>query len=141
MELAGDIVLQLMIAFRSLNGMIVDLLDVSDIAQHYQLLVVLCRIGGAATQIELIRYLKMNESTVRASILVLEQKGYVTKVKSNCDQRSHVIQVTELTNKLMVDIQNILKKVDSIAFRGIEQKELFQLWSLVIKINQNLSLH
>lgn len=125
----------------SLNGLIIELLEASDVAQHYQLLVVLCRIGGAATQIELIRYVKMNESTVRASILVLEKKGYVTKVKSNCDQRSNTIQITELTNKLMGDIENIFTKVDNIAFRGIEQNELFQLWSLIIKINHNLSFY
>ena len=52
MEFAGDIVLQLMIAFRLLNGLVMESVQVSDIAQHYQVLMVLCRIGGSATQIE-----------------------------------------------------------------------------------------
>ncbi|MDT3405402.1 MarR family winged helix-turn-helix transcriptional regulator [Mucilaginibacter terrae] len=139
MEFAGDIVLQLMVTYRSLNGQMTELLEASDIAQHYQLLVVLCRIGGAATQTELIRYLKMNESTVRASILVLEQKGYVTKVKSNRDQRSHIIQVTTLAKNLLGNIESILGNVDSVAFRGLDQAQLFQFWYALIKINQNLS--
>jgi DNA-binding MarR family transcriptional regulator len=139
MEFAGDIILQLMIAFRSLNGLITDSVEVSDIAQHYQVLMVLCRIGGAATQIELIRYLKMNESTLRASIQVLEKRGFVMRQKSNQDQRSHIILVTDRTRQLMDKMNDVLIKVDQVAFRGLDQDQLFQLWTTVITINKNLA--
>jgi MarR family transcriptional regulator for hemolysin len=139
MEFAGDIILQLMIAFRSLNGLITDSVEVSDIAQHYQVLMVLCRIGGAATQIELIRYLKMNESTLRASIQVLEKRGFVMRQKSNQDQRSHIILVTDRARQLMDKMNDVLIKVDQVAFRGLDQDQLFQLWTTVITINKNLA--
>ena len=137
MEFAGDIMLQLMIVQRALHALFIDILDVQDLSQHYQVLMVLTRMGGAATQIELISYLKGNESTIRASLMVLEQKGYVMKEKSNRDQRSHLIKVTDKTKDMMAGLLSALESVEQIAFRDIGKERMFELWSALIKINSN----
>lgn len=82
MEFAGDLTLQLMMTYRTLHHLFNKIMDNPDLAQHYQLLFVLTRMGGSATQIELINYLKAGESTIRASINVLEEKGYVDQGKT-----------------------------------------------------------
>ncbi|WP_345947757.1 MarR family winged helix-turn-helix transcriptional regulator [Mucilaginibacter sp. PAMB04274] len=139
MEFAGDILLQLMIIHRSLHSLFADTLDIPEISQHYHVLLVLNRIGGVATQIELIAYLKANESTLRASISVLEKKGYVTKSKSNRDQRSQLIKVTNKTRMLMVSIQDAISIVDKTALKNFERDDLFQFLSALIKIRDNIA--
>lgn len=54
MEFAGDLCLQLMMTYRSLHNLFNQYLDNAELAQHYQLLFVLTRMGGTATQTDLV---------------------------------------------------------------------------------------
>lgn len=140
MEFAGDLSLQLLMTYRMLHYVFNNILDYPDLAQHYQLLFVLTRMGGSATQMELINYLKAGESTIRASINVLEEKGYVTREKHNKHNRTLIVKVTEKTSLAMPSLRDALRNVELIAFRSFNEDQLFQLWSSLIKINNNCAV-
>jgi DNA-binding IclR family transcriptional regulator len=53
--------------------------DNPELAQYYQLLFMLSTMGGTATQTDLVRHLIAGESTTRASVVALEEKGFVTR--------------------------------------------------------------
>lgn len=138
MEFAGDLSLQLMMTYRSLHQLFNQFLDNAELAQHYQLLFMLSRMGGIATQIDLVRYLKVGESTTRASINVLEQKGYVTRERHNKHNRTHLIRLTEKAASAMTSLRDAMKNVELVAFRNLHEDRLFYLWSTLIKINENI---
>jgi DNA-binding MarR family transcriptional regulator len=138
MEFSGDLSLQLMMTYRSLHYLLNQFLDIPELAQHYQLLFTLVRLGGTATQTDLIKYLKAGESTTRASIYVLEEKGYLTREKHNKHNRTHIIKVTEKTTSTMVSLRNAFSDVEAVAFRNLNEDRLFHLWRTLIKINENI---
>jgi len=137
-EFAGDLSLQLMMTYRSLHYLFNKFLDNAELAQHYQLLFILTRMGGWATQTDLVRYLKVGESTTRASINVLEEKGYVTREKHNKHNRTHVIKMTRKAVTAMTSLRDAMKNVELVAFRNLKEDRLFHLWTTLIKINGNI---
>jgi MarR family transcriptional regulator for hemolysin len=138
MEFAGDLSLQLMMTYRSLHQLFNKFLDNAELAQHYHLLFMLTRMGGIATQTDLVRYLKVGESTTRASINVLEEKGYVTRERHNKHNRTHIIRITEKAKIVMSNLRDAMKNVELVAFRNLNEDRLFHLWTTLIKINGNI---
>jgi len=138
MEFAGDLSLQLLMTYRSLHYLFNKFLDNPELVQHYQLLFMLTRMGGTATQVELIHYLKAGESTTRASINVLEKKGYLTREKHNKHNRTNIVRMTEKAMLAMTDLRNALREVELVAFRNLNEDSLFHLWTTLITINGNI---
>jgi len=138
MEFAGVLCLQLMMTYRQLHQLFNQFLDNTELAQHYHLLFMLTRMGGVATQTDLVRYLKAGRSTTRASINVLKQKGYVTREKHKKHNRTHLIRITEKSILAMTSLWDAMKNVELVAFRNLNEDRLFHLWSTLIAINENV---
>ncbi len=94
MNFGEDLSLQVMLAHKSYQSYLNNLLKKAEVYQHYHILLLLSRMGGKSTQKVLGTELLIEKSNMVAIIDLLIDKGYVVRDINYKDRRSKLISLT-----------------------------------------------
>ena len=92
------------------------------------------------TQIELSRRVGMREPTTVVAVNSLERAGYVVRRKSSTDRRKVHIHLTASAKRLKVKLLPFVAEVNDIGLKGLKPKQIKDLYKILRKILENLSL-
>ncbi|KIX12675.1 MarR family winged helix-turn-helix transcriptional regulator [Dethiosulfatarculus sandiegensis] len=75
------------------------------------LLTLLDREGGVATQEELSNLIFLDRSNAGRALKCLEEQGYVERRKNTGDKRTNLVQITTKGSKAVIDISRLKKRI------------------------------
>jgi len=101
----------------------------------YPLLLIESRNG--MTQQELAHELSCDKVQVVRIIDYLSKHGYVQRVQNLTDKRKYELTITENARLLIPEIRKVIDKTSAIAFKGLSEKQVNELYSIfnVLEIN------
>ena len=102
----------------------------------YPLLLIESRNG--MTQQELAHELSCDKVQVVRIIDYLSKHGYVQRVQNLTDKRKYELTITEKASSLIPEIREVIDNTSAIAFKGLSEKQINELYQLLTRIEINL---
>ena len=102
----------------------------------YPLLLIESRNG--MTQQELAHELSCDKVQVVRIIDYLSKHGYVQRVQNLTDKRKYELTITENARLLIPEIRKVIDKTSAIAFKGLSEKQVNELYSILNILEINL---
>lgn len=139
MNYGEDISLQIMLVNKTYHQHLFKILEDIDVRHHYQILLLLCRMGGKSTQKVLCDHLHIEKSNMVAIIDLLEKKGYITREMNYRDRRGKMIVCTPKTNDTITIFRHAFNLLQDNVTQDISWQEMHNFLHVLKKINQNLA--
>jgi len=102
----------------------------------YPLLLIESRNG--MTQQELAHELSCNKVQVVRIIDYLSKNGYVERIQNQTDKRKYELTITEKAKRLIPEIKAEINKTSGIAFAGISENQVEELYKILSILEINL---
>ena len=102
----------------------------------YPLLLIESRNG--MTQQELAHELSCDKVQVVRIIDYLSKNGYVERIQNQTDKRKYELTITEKSRQLIPEIKAEINKTSVIAFEGINDKQIEELYKMLSILEINL---
>ena len=93
------------------------------------------------SQEELSSLVKIDKATTAKAIKKLVEKGYVSRITNQADKRVYELNLTEKAELCKDDLYKILDDWNSMMLDDFSAEEKEQLFSLIKKVENNLSKH
>lgn len=93
---------------------------------------------GMLTQVDIALNLKSDKATVGAITEKIERKGLVIKDKNLLDKRAYNVFLTDAGESLVNNLVGAAENVNSVAFRGFNQKQRKDLEQYLNRVTLNL---
>ncbi len=135
MNFGEDLSLQVMLAHKSYQSYLNNLLKKTEVYQHYHILLLLNRMGGKSTQKVLGTELLIEKSNMVAIIDLLIDKGYVIRDINYKDRRSKLISLTAKGNDMVDKLNHSLTGVEEAIVEDITWQELYNCLRVLTKVN------
>jgi MarR family transcriptional regulator, transcriptional regulator for hemolysin len=135
MNFGEDLSLQVMLAHKSYQSYLNNLLKKTEVYQHYHILLLLSRMGGKSTQKVLGTELLIEKSNMVAIIDLLIDKGYVVRDINYKDRRSKLISLTPKGNDMVTKLNQSLAGVEEAIVEDITWQELYNCLRVLTKVN------
>lgn len=107
-------------------------------SQHH-MLVFLSMARPDISQKELAEKLEVSTAAVAVSLKKLEKNGYIKRSVSKDDSRFNEISITDSGRNILSESRKIFNSLDKMTFSGFSCEDLSTLYSLLKKMNDNLS--
>jgi len=130
--------LQIMLANKTYHQHLYKILEDVDIHHHYQILLLLHRLGGKSTQKVLCDHLQIEKSNMVAIIDLLERKGYIIREMNYRDRRGKMIVSTQKANDTLTTFRHAFDLLQDNIVQDISWEEMHNFLHVLKKINQNL---
>lgn len=108
---------------------------------HCAIMYALYRHSGSMRLTEIARLINRTKATVSVLVDLLEKKGFVKRMRSNDDKRSHLVVVTEKGYSIQKTINDITLRLKQIALQNFSTRETQILVELLLKLKENLECH
>jgi DNA-binding MarR family transcriptional regulator len=138
MNYGEDLSLQIVLANKTYHQHLYKILEDVDIHHHYQVLLLLSRLGGKSTQKVLCDCLQIEKSNMVAIIDLLVKKGYVTREMNYRDRRGKLIVCTQKTKDTISTFMHAFNLLQDNIINDISWQEMHNFLHVFKKINQNL---
>ena len=135
MNFGEDLSLQVMLAHKSYQSYLNNLLKKTEVYQHYHILLLLNRMGGKSTQKALGTELLIEKSNMVAIIDLLIDKGYVMRDINYKDRRSKLISLTAKGSDMVAKLNQSLTGVEEAIVEDITWQELYNCLRVLTKVN------
>ena len=135
MNFGEDLSLQVMQVHRAYQQHLNSVLKKMDVQQHYQILLLLNRLGGKATQKTLCTELLIEKPNMVAIIDLMLQKGYVTREVDHKDKRSKSIALTPKAGEIVDKISQSLTELEADITDDLTWQELYNCLYVLKKVN------
>ena len=135
MNFGEDLSLQVMLAHKSYQSYLNNLLKKTEVYQHYHILLLLNRMGGKSTQKVLGTELLIEKSNMVAIIDLLIDKGYVIRDINYKDRRSKLISLTAKGSDMVAKLNQSLTGVEEAIVEDITWQELYNCLRVLTKVN------
>lgn len=135
MNFGEDLSLQVMLAHKSYQSYLNNLLKKTEVYQHYHILLLLNRMGGKSTQKVLGTELLIEKSNMVAIIDLLIEKGYVIRDINYKDRRSKLISLTQKGNDMVNKLNHSLSALEETIIEDITWQELYNCLRVLTKVN------
>ena len=135
MNFGEDLSLQVMLAHKSYQSYLNNLLKKTEVYQHYHILLLLNRLGGKSTQKVLGTELLIEKSNMVAIIDLLIDKGYVIRDVNYKDRRSKLISLTPKGSDMVTKLNQSLTGVEEAIVEDITWQELYNCLRVLTKVN------
>ena len=135
MNFGEDLSLQVMLAHKSYQSYLNNLLKKTEVYQHYHILLLLNRMGGKSTQKVLGTELLIEKSNMVAIIDLLIDKGYVVRDINYKDRRSKLISLTPKGSDMVTTLTLSLTGVEEAIVEDITWQELYNCLRVLTKVN------
>ena len=130
--------LLIMLANKTYHQHLFKILEDVDIHHHYQVLLLINRLGGKTTQKVLCDSLQIEKSNMVAIIDLFERKGYVTREMNYRDRRGKLIVSTQKARELTSTFIHAFNLLHDNVARDISWQEMHNFLHVLKKINENL---
>lgn len=130
--------LQVMLANKAYHQHLFKILQDVDIHHHYQVLLLINRLGGKTTQKVLCDNLHIEKSNMVAIIDLFERKGYVTREMNYRDRRGKMIVFTHKAREIVAIFKHAFNVLQDNIAHDISWQEMHNFLHVLKKINQNL---
>ncbi|HJP63134.1 MAG TPA: MarR family transcriptional regulator [Mucilaginibacter sp.] len=130
--------LQIMLANKIYHQHLFKILEDVDVHHHYQVLLLLDRLGGKSTQKILCDHLQIEKSNMVAIADLLERKGYVTREMNYRDRRGKMIVCTQKTHEAIATFRHAFNLLQDNLVNDISWQEMHNFLHVLKKINENL---
>jgi DNA-binding MarR family transcriptional regulator len=138
MNFGEDLSLQVMLAHKSYHSYLLELLKDIDAYQHYQLILLLGKSGGRATQKMLCEELNIEKSNIVAIIDQLEEKDYVTREVNYKDRRGRLITITPRANYMLEVLDSLFSSFEEEIADEVTWLEMNNCLRVLKKVNEKL---
>ncbi len=135
MNFGEDLSLQVMLAHKSYQSYLNNLLKKTEVYQHYHILLLLNRMGGKSTQKMLGTELLIEKSNMVAIIDLLIEKGYVIRDINYKDRRSKLISLTPKGADMVAKLNQSITSLEEIIIEDITWQELYNCLRVLTKVN------
>lgn len=135
MNFGEDLSLQVMLAHKSYQQYLNRILNKIEVFQHYQLLLLLSRLGGQTTQKRLCDELRIEKSNMVSIITLLEEKGYVTREVNYKDRRGKLIKLTQQTYDLIERLESSFAQIEEDIAEELTWQEMHNCIRVLGKVN------
>lgn len=135
MNFGEDLSLQVMLAHKSYQSYLNNLLKKNEVYQHYHILLLLNRMGGKSTQKVLGTELLIEKSNMVAIIDLLIDKGYVIRDINYKDRRSKLISLTPKGVDMVSKLNQSLATIEETIVEDITWQELYNCLRVLTKVN------
>ncbi|PTQ96523.1 MarR family transcriptional regulator [Mucilaginibacter yixingensis] len=139
MEFGEEFGLQAMLVHKSFHSYLYQLLSETDLQHHYQVIIILIRFNGKATQKLLCEQLSVEKSNMAVIINALEAKGYVKREVNYKDRRGKLITFTSKAENAIFKLKAAFEHFEKHVLTDISWQEMYNCLSVLKKINDNLS--
>lgn len=110
-----------------------------EIQRSYYPLMLIEAGNGKLTQQELATKLACDKVQVVRIIDYLSKQGYVNRSQDSNDRRKYNLKITEKAKKAIPDIKRTIDETNSLALDNLSEHDIAQLYSLLRKLETNLS--
>jgi DNA-binding MarR family transcriptional regulator len=135
MNFGEDLSLQVMLAHKSYQSYLNNLLKKTEVNQHYHILLLLNRMGGKSTQKILGTELLIEKSNMVAIIDLLIDKGYVVRDINYKDRRSKLISLTAKGSEMVDKLNQSLTNLEETIIEDVTWQELYNCLRVLTKVN------
>ncbi|GAB2976320.1 hypothetical protein GCM10027049_08930 [Mucilaginibacter puniceus] len=135
MNFGEDLSLQVMLAHKSYQSYLNNLLKKTEVYQHYHILLLLSRMGGKSTQKVLGTELLIEKSNMVGIIDLLIDKGYVVRDINYKDRRSKLISLTPKGGDMVTKLNQSLAGLEQTIIEDISWQELYNCLRVLTKVN------
>ncbi len=88
-------------------------------------------------QEDLVQHFKIDKANVARAVKKLEEKDYIIKSKSNKDNRSNTLNVTDNGHKIVKEIQGSIKEWNNLLMKDLSDNEMTILFKALGKMAKN----
>ena len=135
MNFGEDLSLQVMLAHKSYQSYLSNLLKKTEVYQHYHILLLLNRMGGKSTQKVLGTELLIEKSNMVAIIDLLIDKGYVVRDINYKDRRSKLISLTPKGSDMVIKLNQSIAGLEETIIEDVTWQELYNCLRVLTKVN------
>lgn len=119
-------------------GIVVDRLEHLGIDRFFYPLLYIHENSGKISQQDLAEKLKVDKVYVVKIVDYLTKHGLVERKACKLDRRKHLLVSTSKAVKLIPEIDKIYQQTEAEMFQGFNQKEIKQLKTQILQLQQNL---
>ena len=138
MNYGEDLSLQIMLANKTYHQHLFKILEDVDIHHHYQVLLLIHRLGGKTTQKVLCDNLHIEKSNMVAIIDLFEKKGYIIREMNYRDRRGKMIVCTQKATELIGIFKHAFNLLHDNIIHDVSWQEMHNFLHVLKKINHNL---
>lgn len=138
MNFGEEFSLQVMLANKSYHQYLYKFLEQVDVQHHYQIILLLTRFNGRATQKMLCEHLNVEKSNMAAMIDSLEAKGYVTREVNYKDRRGKLVVLTAKATEVIAGLEATFEHFEANIAQDITWQEMYNCLRVLKLINNNL---
>lgn len=138
MNFGEEFSLQVMLANKSYHQYLYKFLEQIDVQHHYQIILLLTRFNGKATQKMLCENLSIEKSNMAAIIDALEAKGYVTREVNYKDRRGKLVVLTPKAAEVIDGLETTFEHFETNITHEITWQEMYNCLRVLKTINNNL---
>lgn len=138
MNFGEEFSLQVMLANKSYHQYLYKFLEQIDVQHHYQIILLLTRFNGKATQKMLCDNLCIEKSNMAVIIDALEAKGYVTREVNFKDRRGKLVSLTPKATEVIESLEATFQHFESNVTHEITWQEMYNCLRVLKTINHNL---
>jgi MarR family transcriptional regulator, transcriptional regulator for hemolysin len=138
MNFGEEFSLQVMLANKSYHQYLYKFLEQVDVQHHYQIILLLTRFNGKATQKMLCEHLNIEKSNMAAIIDSLEVKGYVTREVNYKDRRGKLVVLTAKATEVIEGLEATFEHFEANITHEITWQEMYNCLRVLKVINNNL---
>ena len=106
--------------------------------RHFSTLVAIDRAEQKCTQQYLSDLLNFDKVSMVRMLDYLVAKKMITRAVNPNDRREHIIQLTSKAKKIMPDIHNGIKEMNSTAFKGVSKQDKELFYNCLVTIQKNI---
>ncbi|MCJ8211807.1 winged helix DNA-binding protein [Mucilaginibacter sp. RS28] len=139
MEFGEEFGLQATQAYKSFHSYLYKLLEESDLQNHYQIILILTRYNGKATQKLLCEQLNIEKSNMAVMIDALEAKGYARREVNHKDRRGKLVVLTPKAEQVLSRLETVFQHFEKNVLKDISWQEMYNCLRIMKKINSNLA--
>lgn len=138
MEFGEEFGLQAMLVHKSFHSYLYQLLSETDLQHHYQVIIILIRFKGKATQKLLCDQLNIEKSNMAVIIDALEAKGYVRREVNYKDRRGKLVILTPQAEEGIFKLKAAFEHFEKNVLNDVSWQEMYNCLRVLKKINDNL---
>lgn len=90
------------------------------------------------SQNDLAKMMEVSSATIAVSLKKLESEGYINRIVDETDNRFHKINITEMGKQVIEQSKAIIDATDHKVLQDLTVEEMYNLFNLLKKINDNL---
>lgn len=139
MEFGEEFGLQAMLVHKSFHNYLYQLLSETDLQHHYQVIIILIRFKGKATQKLLCEQLNIEKSNMAAIIDALEAKGYARREVNYKDRRGKLVVLTAKAEEVIFKLKAAFEHFEKNVLNDVSWQEMYNCLRVLKKINDNLA--